>query len=366
MGFVNRPHRFFIAGLTLILCISAVSEAPSVRVAADTLPSRLTDREFWSMIEEFSEPNGYFRSDNLLSNEVGIQSVIPDLLLRTKPGGVYMGVGPEQNFTYIASIKPRMAFIIDIRRGNMYIQLMYKALFELSENRAEFVALLFSRKRPGGLDSKSKVADIFHAYSNVQKSDEAAYKKNLKLILDLLVKKHGFSLSSDDLSGIENVYYNFYQFGPDINYTSSGQSFGRFGRFSRSFVTYATLMTGTDEAGVDRSYLANEENFKTVKDLEEKNLIVPLVGDFAGPKAIRAVGKYLKEHQVTVAAFYLSNVEQYLDIGWINFCASVASLPLDETSTFIRASHNGNSRFRRGLTTSLGAMQSETEDCQNK
>jgi len=314
------------------------------------------------MIEKFSEPDGYFRSDNLLSNEVGIQSVIPDLLLRTKPGGVYMGVGPEQNFTYIASLRPKMAFIIDIRRGNMHTQLMYKALFELSSNRAEFVALLFSRKRPDGLDSKSTAADIFNAYSNVQRSDDAAYKENLKLIQNQLVKKHDFPLSSDDLAGIENVYYNFYQFGPNINYSSSGQSFGGRGW---NFVTYAALMTDTDEDGVNRSYLANEENFKIVKDLEKKNLIVPLVGDFAGPKAIRAVGKYLKDHEATIAAFYLSNVEQYLGAGWFNFCASVASLPLDETSMFIRASRNGSRSFRRGLATSLGAMQSETKACQN-
>ena len=361
MSFVNRSHRLFITGLALILCIGAISEAPGVQTAAGTLPSRLTDREFWSMIERFSEPGGYFRSDNLLSNEDGIQRVIPDLLLRTKPGGVYMGVGPEQNFTYIASLRPKMAFIIDIRRGNMHTQLMYKALFELSKDRAGFVALLFSRKRPDGLDSTSTAAEIFHAYSNVQRSDEAAYKENLKLIHDLLVKKHGFPLSNDDLAGIENVYYYFYQFGPNINYNSSGQSFGGRGM---SFVTYATLMTGTDEDGVSRSYLANEENFKIVKDLEEKNLIVPLVGDFAGPKAIRAVGKYLKEHEATIAAFYLSNVEQYLGVGRYDFCASVAGLPLDETSTFIRASRNGGRRFGRGLTTTLGAMQSETKACQ--
>ena len=363
MGFVNRPRRFIIAGLALILCIGAISEAPGLQAAAETLPSRLTDLQFWSMIEKFSEPDGYFRSDNLLSNEDGIQSVIPDLLMRTRRGGVYMGVGPEQNFTYIASLRPKMAFIIDIRRGNMHIQLMYKALFELSKDRAEFVALLFSRKRPDGLDSTSTAADIFHAYSNVQRSDEAVYKKNLKLIQDLLVKKHDFPISSDDLAEIGNTYYYFYQFGPNINYSSSGQSFGGRGR---GFVTYSTLMTGTDEDGVSRSYLANEENFKIVKDLEEKNLIVPLVGDFAGPRAIRAVGKYLKDHEATIAAFYLSNVEQYLGGDWINFCSSVASLPLDKTSTFIRASRGGSRRFGRGLTTSLGAMKSETQACQNK
>ena len=61
-----------------------------------------------------------------------------------------MGVGPEQNFTYIVATKPSMAFIVDVRRGNLDLQLMYKALFELSADRAEFVSRLFSQEASGG------------------------------------------------------------------------------------------------------------------------------------------------------------------------------------------------------------------------
>jgi hypothetical protein len=156
---------------------SPCSRPPGLQAANDTLPIRLTDQEFWRMTEEFSESEGYFRSDNLLSNERWMQYVIPELLRRTNPGGVYMGVGPEQNFTYIAALKPKMAFITDIRRGNMHTQLMYKALFELSADRADFVARLFSRKRPAGLDSKSTAESIFNAYSNAGKGEVAAYKE---------------------------------------------------------------------------------------------------------------------------------------------------------------------------------------------
>ena len=97
---------------------------------------------------ELSEADGFFRSDNLVSNELFMQRVIPDLTRIVKPGRVYLGVGPEQNFTYIAAIKPAMAFIIDVRRGNLQLHLMYKALFELSSDRADFVSRLFSLKRP--------------------------------------------------------------------------------------------------------------------------------------------------------------------------------------------------------------------------
>src|SRR6478672_8237653 len=111
--------------------------ALGVPLAAEALPATISDAEFWKLIGELSEPDGSFPFDNLLSNETTIQSVIPTLQQKVQSGGAYLGVGPEQNFTYIAAVKPRIAFIIDIRRQNLVGHLMYKALFELSANRAE-------------------------------------------------------------------------------------------------------------------------------------------------------------------------------------------------------------------------------------
>ena len=271
-------RRYF--AIVLLLLVGSISASAQV-------PAKLSDQEFWKISSEFSEADGTFRSDNLLSNEEFFQYALPDLTQVAKPGRVYMGVGPEQNFTYIAALKPTMALIIDIRRGNLDLQLMYKALFELSKDRAEFVSRLFARQRPDGLDSKSTAREIFAAYAKVEPS-EKLYNDNLDAIRDVLVSKHGFPLLTKDLEGIKYVYDSFRAFGPDINYSSTSGGFG--GR-----VTYAELMTATDESGEPRSYLASEENFTILKDLEAKNLVVPFVGDFAGPKAIRSIGKYLKE-----------------------------------------------------------------------
>src|SRR5215471_11667363 len=126
----RRLLLFLAAALVLASLLFYSSRRPLPTV--DTLPARLADEEFWNIVSDFSEPGGYFRSDNFLSNETGYQNVIPGLLKSLAPGGVYMGVGPEQNFTYIAALEPKIAFIIDIRRQNMLELMMYRAFFELS------------------------------------------------------------------------------------------------------------------------------------------------------------------------------------------------------------------------------------------
>src|SRR5207248_2731503 len=199
----RRPILYISAAIfALILAVFGL------RVAADSLPAQLSDQDFWKLSSDFSEPDGFFRSDNLLSNEIWMQRVIPELLSNIKTPSVYMGVGPEQNFTYITSLRPKMVFIVDVRRGNLDLQLMYKAVFELSNDRADFVGKLFSKKRPDGLDRNASALDIFNAYRGVETNEEL-YKANLKSILDLLVTRHHFALSDGDRTGVEYVYHAF-------------------------------------------------------------------------------------------------------------------------------------------------------------
>jgi hypothetical protein len=353
---------FAAAILTASLCALTLGSVSDELRGAESLPSKLSDQEFWRLSTEFSEPNGTFRSDNLLSNEMWLQYVIPDLLRTAKGGRVYMGVGPEQNFTYISTLHPKMSFIVDVRRGNRDLHLMYKALFELSADRAEFVSRLFSKPRPEGLNAKSTIQQIIAGYWNIDTS-ETLYDENLKAIRETLLSKHKLPLSDEELKGIADVYHAFFWHGPSINYSSSGNGFG-----GRTQPSYADLMMATDGNGQTRSYLATEEQFAFVKELEVKNLLVPVVGNFAGPKAIRAVGKYVREKGSLVSAFYLSNVEQYLmqDGLWRDFCRNVATLPLDESSQFIRATRGGRygAGYAYGLSSELGDMATAVKSCE--
>jgi len=102
--------------------------------------------------------------------------------------------------------------------------------------------------------------------------------------------------------------------------------------------TFEELMRETDKEGKHRSFLATEESFRMIQELQKKNLLVPVVGNFAGPYAVKAVGEYLRDHNATVTAFYTSNVEQYLFLQnmWKDFYANVSTLPVDDRSVIIR------------------------------
>jgi hypothetical protein len=255
-----------------------------------------------------------------------------------------------------------MAFIVDIRRGNLQLHLMYKALFEMSSDRADLVFKLFSRKRPDGLGSHSSANDIFAALEKTEQS-ETLYKQQLQAIQDHLTKKRNFPLAAEDLKGIEYVHGAFSWFGPGLSYWSTG---GRGG--GRNAPTYWDLMVADDGKGQMRSFLANDANFQVLKELSEKNLLVPVVGNFAGSKALRAVGRYIRDREAIVAAFYLSNVEQYLtrDRSWHSFCSNVATLPLDTASTFIRSVRNSTYGPGVGLDSELGNMTEELKACANQ
>lgn len=317
----------------------ATAQAPRAPARAG-IPTRLSDAAFWRLVTDLSEEGGFFRSDNLVSNEVTYQHVIPELTRRAAAGGVYLGVGPDQNFSYIAALRPRIAFVIDIRRQNMLQHLMYKALIEMSPDRAEFLSRLFSRRRPPGLGAGTPAAGMLEAYGGAA-PDSALFRRNLAAVRRQLVRHHRFALSADDLRAIEYVYGAFFSAGPDLTYTFGSARGGPYR--VRWMPTYAELMAQTDAEGEPRSYLATEANYRVLRDLERNNLLVPLVGDFAGDKALRAVGRYVKEHGATVSAFYTSNVEQYLfrqGDDWRRFFENVATLPVDSSSTFVRAVFN--------------------------
>ena len=314
------------------LAARQAAQAPA-RVAA--LPARLTDAAFWKLVSDISEPGGYFRiEDNYTSNEREVATVFSMLRQANITGGVYIGVGPEQNFSYIAATRPEMAFIIDIRRQAMVQHLMYKAVFELSKDRADFVSLLFSTPRPAGLDAATPIRQLWEAYYPLA-PDMSAVPKTLARIVAHLTKTHGFTLTAQESGQLKGVFeaFSFYGWGISTRGAPGGGGRGGNGATFADLTGYAV-----NALGQVQSFLSTEEHYRYIKSLHERNLIVPVSGDFGGPRALRGIGAYVRAHGATVSAFYVSNVEQYLfqDGKDRVFYDNVATLPVTPQSVFIR------------------------------
>ena len=340
----SRARRTLLSAALL-----ATSACATNATAQGGVPARLADSTFWRLMNEYSEPWGTFRSENFVSNEISLQWVLPKLVRRVPPGGVYIGVAPDQNFTLVTALRPGIAFIVDIRHQNAMQHLMYKALIEMSKDRAEFMAKLFARAPLTGVDSTSTAAALFEALAK-QPADSARYRQNLQAITARLTGRHRFALSDSQQVSLRCVYGAFFTQGPELTYGYGSEcrnpgpyGYGGFGGGRRG-PTYEAMMTETDSAGVNCSYLGSERAFRALKDMQERNLIVPLTGDFAGPKALRAVGRWARAHRAKVTTFYVSNVEQYLfeqgDEAQ-RFFENVATLPVDSTSTFVRSFQGG-------------------------
>src|SRR5882757_7868239 len=171
---------------------------------AQAFPDRLSDAEFRTLITRLSEAGGTFLTDNIISNEIAFQDVLPELQRRDRQGA-YIGVAPEQNLSYIAALKPPIAFIVDLQRGNLLLHLMYKALVEMSADRADFMSRLFARPRPAGAGADTSAAALFTAYAAVPVSRPLA-ASTLTATLDRLTHVHGLTLTAADREGIGRIY----------------------------------------------------------------------------------------------------------------------------------------------------------------
>jgi len=320
----------FSLGFIFILALVTTSipwtrEQP--RAATDI---QVSVEDFGRYIEQWSEPEGYFDSDNFISNETSYLHVIGELNKRVQPGGIYLGVGPDQNLSYIAHTRPMLAIITDIRRQNMLEHLWFKALFEMAANRVEYLSLLISREPPR-LKPNASFEETLIAIRGASTS-ERLFQKNLAAIKSIL-DKYKLRLSSEDLSKIEYVYRTFWMEGLDLRFSSIGRG------NAMMYPSLEEMLLETDREGRFQNYLSSEELFQRLKKLEVENRLIPIVGDFAGSHAFKAVGAFLKANGLQLSTFYTSNVEFYLfdRPGWPRYISNLRALPLADNAIFIRS-----------------------------
>lgn len=306
--------------------LAAVTAPPSLRAEKPTFAER---------IRTLSEPSGYFDTDNLISNESSYLHVIPDLPTQGVPGGAYVGVGPDQNFSYIARVRPAVAYIVDIRRDNLLLHLLFKALFDAAPTRIEYLSLLTGRSPP---PAPMRAKD--HALPDVMGWVERAARSDrdeLRTSVERRLRAIGLSLSPQDLETIARFHGEFIEAGLELQFRSHGRPPNVY------YPTLRALLMATDRDGRRRSYLDSEEAYRFVRALQAQHAIVPVVGDLSGPHALRAIAAELKTDRRALSAIYVSNVENYLSRGrrFRAFVENLQALPRQPRALLIRSIFGG-------------------------
>jgi hypothetical protein len=295
---------------------------------------RAPDTTFAGLVARLSEPGGYFDSDNIITNESSYLFVSGQLAKVGVRGGVYVGVGPDQNFSYVALIRPSIAFVIDVRRDNMLEHLLFKSLFALSRNRLEYLCLLLGKPFPPDADQwsgRSIGSIIEYLQRTPTESTTVAAAREAS---NARITGFRIPLDGRDRAMIDRYRAQFVADGLETRYSSLGRN------NRMDYPSLAQLIVATDRSGRTIGYLADEDAFQFVRTMQLHDRIVPVVGNVAGDKAVRAIAAYASERGLVVSAFYLSNVEQYLinrDGGFDEYARNVRALPRDSASVIIRS-----------------------------
>jgi hypothetical protein len=261
--------------------------------------------------------------------------VLPDL--QRLKGGAYIGVGPDQNFSYIASTRPAVAFIVDIRRDNMLLHLLFKALFALSETRAEYLANLFGRPLPLPRE-QWRDATIERLVRHVDQTAENPKSIGaLRASVSRQIASYSITLSPEDLATIDRFHRRFIHDGPDLRFHSTGRPPQSY------YPTYRELLLARDPAGRSSNYLAAEPAFQVVRGMQRRDELIPVVGNLAGPHSLTAIGRALGRRRERLSVFYASNVEQYLfrTGSFPRFVENLERIPHDERTLIVRSVFGG-------------------------
>jgi hypothetical protein len=307
---------------------SLVPGSPTAMPSANVAGSTAWGLSDLQRLFALSEAGERFISDNVVSNETSLLQ--PSQVLAGLRGGAYIGVGPEQNFTYIALTRPELAIIVDLRRDNALLQLLYKALFEVAQSRLEFLCLLLGRPydpklepaQDAGIDVTLAVVQTIAPVRDWFARQQAG--------LDARIRRYGLDLSEDDMVRIKRMHELFFVRQLDLRFELHKAN-------GRKYPSLQNLLRLRSPSGYG-TFLDTRDSFEFVQGLERQHRIVPLVGDVSQLRSLGAIADELGRRGLRLRAFYISNVEQYLIgrpsfRGWLD---NLRRLPHDERSVLVR------------------------------
>lgn len=238
--------------------------------------------------------------DCFVSSEVGYNEVIARCAPSAeRPGGAYLGVGPDQNYTYIGALRPALAVILDARLDNLLEHLIFKLAFAEARDPLDYLCLLLGRARatgPGdGLTARLRAqpldaaaaavfsANVRRAFQARWTSDERLLARVERLLREFVRRQLAVtSVSETCLANLDKI--------PD----------------------FEEVITSTTPEGFNFHYLTDAGRFGVVKALHAEDRIIPLLGNVVSPEGIAAARRVVEGAGLKLSTVYLSNLEEFL------------------------------------------------------
>ncbi len=316
-SFTNRRKcvlQFASLSLTLNLNLNGQSQAQ-------------TDNNFSNIIKQLDDPpTGPSSADNLMTNEDSIASIVDQISKEVPKGQVYLGVGPDQNYSLMAQVEPSYGFILDYRKKNQLLHLFQKALVEISADQQTYLENFWGRNFPelplGLNDLENRLKTIAHQPVNeslLQSTKEKVRKTISKWNL----------LNEQEFQEIATIQSRLAGPGPDARFLAL-----------KMYPTLGSLITMPSRSGQPSHWLGSEPSYACIRRLHVSSRILPIVGDWAATGSIRRLSGYLKSNQLQVGCIYMSDVEFFLLRGGLfqKYIEKLAELPLHPDSRIIRTS----------------------------
>ena len=261
-------------------------------------------------------------------------------------GGVYLGVGPEQNLTYIAAIRPAMA----LRRGHPppgrdAAPAVQGRIFELATDRADFIALLFSKPRPPDLDGATPIQRHLEPPTRRSPTDpRPGVEKRRPDRESADARSHRFTFTAAESAPARSRFVPHSSCMVPTFRRAAGAAPDGWVEAVAAARSPISPAGHTMIAGEPQSFLSTEQNFQIGRRRCTRRISSSRSAEISpAPRRSAPSGTTFRQRGAVVSAFYVSNVEQYLfqDGKARAFYDNVAALPVNDTQRV----HPSDTRF---------------------
>lgn len=327
-GKLNRRDLFYNTATSLMAaCVAKNSQAGLIQEI----------HEFVGLLKDLSlKPTGPESVDNLMTNEDSIASVMDQAASEVPQGTVYLGVGPDQNFSLIAATKPHMALIIDYRKKNQLLHFFHLALIHLSNDRTTYLEKFWARDSQPQPELTLKTPDP--SDSQLSSFVKSPFKPDMLKTLqnDVITFLSAWEmLTTDDFDNIRRIQARLAGPGPKARFLAL-----------KMYPEIQSLIQAKTRSGKPGHWLASDDHYQTVRNLVTRYQLLPIVGDWAEKpgtnvkSTFRQLSAWLISKRLQVGCIYISDVEFFLMRGshFSKYIANLSRLPLHHEARVVRTS----------------------------